>query len=151
MPPYRCAHGVCEDIEGDQIAPSFGLSWHEPTTASALKSSPRKSLCWRQTNRACWGLHPTDLQGWAYSAPRPWGWGSATETSVVSWMGKLTGLKQSPGAAPHHVWWIAGGRACRRSSLQGGKGGYQLQGHWCQVGSSVTWETSRGSPSLPLW
>ena len=37
MPPYRCAHGVCEDIEeGDQIAPSFGLSWHEPTTESAL-------------------------------------------------------------------------------------------------------------------
>ena len=104
---------------------------------------------WSSTSLRCWGLcwaapHRPASPTLAQLQDKRNSLELITETSVISWMGKFTHLKQGPWAA-YGRWDVAA------SSLLGGRrGNYQLLGNWSQVGSIVSRETSRGELHLPL-
>ena len=100
------------------------------------------------------GLHPTGLQALRLPsckteerAQRQWqrhqyfnGWGSLHVWS-----------KKGPGETPHWGQQIAVGHG-RSLHYQGKREVTNYRRNWCQAGSSVTRETSRGAhPSLTLW
>ena len=75
------------------------------------------------------GLHPTGLQVLCLASFKTEE--SATETSMVQWMGDLKCLKQGPRATPHLVW-----QDMAVVFVTGGEEGYQLEeidillAHW---------------------
>ena len=53
---------------------------------------------------------------------------SATETSLASWMGALTRLKQGPGVTLHHMWCTGGRKHMVAGFILGGMGGLGTRG-----------------------